>query len=139
MEDIVLVTMSEFGRTSVENDSMGTDHGEASVMYVAGGAVNGGAVHGCDQSTNSKLGGPNWAVGDGGKNGALYSADTNVGYLRRTIDYRSVLGELIRDHLGATQNQLNRIIPAYANEANEHLLNGGMVATTPIIGELGLV
>jgi hypothetical protein len=78
-------------------------------------------------------------VGTGLKDGALYSVDTNVGYLRRTIDYRSVVGEIIRDHLGATQGQLNRIIPAYANEGAEHLLNGGMVATTPIIGELGIV
>ncbi len=137
--DVVVVTMSEFGRTSIENDSQGTDHGEASAMYVAGGNVN-GAVYGCDQNANPKLGGAvNWAVGTGAKNGALYSADTNVGYLKRTIDYRSVIGELIRDHLGATQNQLNRIIPAYANEATEHLLNGGSVSTTPIIGELGII
>ena len=136
--DVVVVTMSEFGRTSLENDSMGTDHAEASVMYVAGGGVNGG-VFGCDQINNSKLGGPNWSIGTGGKNGTLYSSNTNIGYIRRTVDYRSVLGELIRDHLGATQNQLNRIIPAYANEAAEHLLSGGMVGTTPIIGELGIV
>lgn len=136
-DDVVIVTMSEFGRTSRENDSQGTDHAEASVMYVAGGGINGG-VYGCDLATNSKLGGPNWAIGNGGRNGALYAADTNVGYLRRTIDYRSVLGEIIRNHLGATQNQLNRIIPAYTNEGVEHLLNGGMVATTPIIGEIGL-
>jgi uncharacterized protein (DUF1501 family) len=137
-DDVVVVTMSEFGRTSLENDSVGTDHGESSVMYVAGGGVNGG-VFGCDQANNSKLGGPNWAIGNGGKNGALYSADTNVGYLRRTIDYRSVVGEIIRDHLGATQNQLNRIIPGYLNEGTEHLLSGGLVSTTPIIGELGIV
>jgi hypothetical protein len=136
--DVVIVTMSEFGRTSLENDSMGTDHAEASVMYVAGGGVNGG-VFGCDMQNNAKLNGPNWAIGTGAKNGALYSADTNVGYLRRTIDYRSVLGEIIRDHLGASQAELNRIIPAYANEGTEHLLNGGMVQTTPIIGELGII
>ena len=138
--DVVVVTMSEFGRTSLENDSQGTDHGESSAMYVAGGSINAG-VHGCDLNPNLKLPGsaPNWAIGNGGKNGALYSADNNVGYLRRTIDYRSVIGEIIRDHLGATQNQLNRIIPAYANEAVEHLLNGGTVGTTPIIGELGIV
>ena len=136
--DVVIVTMSEFGRTSAENDSIGTDHGEASVMYVAGGAVR-GAVHGCDLNQNSVLGGPNWAIGDGGKNGALYAADANVGYLRRTIDYRSVLGELIRDYLGATQDELNDIIPAYANEASEHLLSGGQVGSTPILGELGLI
>ncbi len=143
-DDVVVVTMSEFGRTSLENDSQGTDHGESSAMYVAGGAVNGG-VFGCDLGTNPKLvtatnpTGLNWQVGTGLKNGSLYSADTNVGYLRRTIDYRSVLGEIIREHLGATQNQLNRIIPAYANEAAERLLNGGLVSTTPIVGELGLI
>lgn len=137
-DDVVIVTMSEFGRTSLENDSQGTDHGESSVMYVAGGNVNGG-VFGCDLNNNSKLGGPNWAIGDGTKKGALYSADTNVGYLRRTIDYRSVIGEIIRDHLGATQTQLNRIIPAYANESTEHLRLGGSVSTTPIIGELGII
>lgn len=137
-DDVVVVTMSEFGRTSLENDSIGSDHGEASVMYVAGGAVNRG-IHGCDQTFNPKLNGLNWDIGTGAKNGSLYAAGASVGYLRRTIDYRSVLGELIRDHLGATQNQLNRIIPAYANEGAERLLNGGMVGTTPIIGELGIV
>jgi hypothetical protein len=53
------------------------------------------------------------------------------------------LGKVIRDHLGATQNQLSRIIPGYANESQEHLLTGGTVTTpiessgvsTPIIGE----
>ena len=50
-----------------------------------------------------------------------------------------MLGEIIRDHLGATQGQLNRIIPAYANESTERLLNGGLVGTTPIMGELGIV
>ena len=141
--DIVVVTMSEFGRTSEENDSMGTDHAEGSVMYVAGGGVNAG-IFGCDLSTNSKLvtasnpTGLNWQIGAGAKTGTLYSSNTNIGYVRRTIDYRSVLGEIIRDHLGATQNQLNRIIPAYALEGTEHLLNGGLVQTTPILGELGL-
>ena len=79
--------------------------------------------------------------GTTGKTGSLFTAEStpNVGYLRRTIDYRSVIGELIRDHLGATQNQLNRIIPAYANEGVEHLKSGGLVSTTPILGELGLI
>jgi hypothetical protein len=50
-----------------------------------------------------------------------------------------VLGEIIRKHLGATQNQLNRIIPGYAN-ANENLLAGGTSTDgTPIHGELGIL
>lgn len=140
--DVVLVTMSEFGRTSAENDSLGTDHAEASVMYVAGGGVT-GAVYGCDENPNPKLGGAkNWNRGTGLKDGDLFSADRSVGYLRRTIDYRSVIGEIIRDHLGASQDQLNRIIPAYGSESTEHLLNGGLVGTTSItniIGELGFI
>ena len=142
-EDVVVITMSEFGRTSAENASMGTDHAEASVMYVAGGSVNGG-VYGCDTNNNPLLGQPNWTPcsnpsGTVQKDGSLYAANSNVGYLRRTIDYRSVIGEVIRDHLGATQAQLNRIIPAYASESTEHLKSGGAVSTTPIIGEVGIV
>ena len=137
-DNTILVTMSEFGRTSAENANMGTDHAEASVMYVAGGGVNGG-VFGCDENPNPKMGGElNWNRGTTGKTGSLFTADTNVGYLRRSIDYRSVIGEIIRDHLGATQNQLNRIIPAYANPA-EALQNGGTVSSTKIMGELGIV
>ena len=41
-EDIVLVTMSEFGRTARENGNRGTDHGHANVMFVLGGPVSGG-------------------------------------------------------------------------------------------------
>jgi hypothetical protein len=69
-------------------------------------------------------------------------------YLKRCFDYRSVLGEIIRKHLGATQNQLNRIIPGYNNEAQEHLLTGGTVMPplekdashiTQIRGEAGIL
>ena len=61
-------------------------------------------------------------------------------YLSRAVDYRSVLGELIRDHLGATQDQLNRIIPGYGIDG-EHLLSGGMseIDLTHIMGEVDVV
>ena len=42
MGDVVLVTMSEFGRTVHENGNRGTDHGHANVMLVLGGGVKGG-------------------------------------------------------------------------------------------------
>ena len=41
MEDIVVVTMSEFGRTAHENGNRGTDHGHANCMFVMGGPVQG--------------------------------------------------------------------------------------------------
>ncbi len=42
MEDIVLVTMSEFGRTVEENGNAGTDHGHGGMMMVLGGPVQSG-------------------------------------------------------------------------------------------------
>ena len=40
--DVVTMTFSEFGRRVKENGSSGTDHGAASVLFLAGGAVKGG-------------------------------------------------------------------------------------------------
>jgi hypothetical protein len=48
-------------------------------------------------------------------------------YLQRNTDYRSVLGKIIRDHLGASPDQLNRIIPGYAQSGES--LNGPGVQT----------
>ena len=44
--DVVLLTMTEFGRTVSENGSGGTDHGRASCLFVLGTQVDGGKVHG---------------------------------------------------------------------------------------------
>ena len=139
-DDVVVVTLSEFGRTTIENADQGTDHAEAGVMFVAGGSVRGyeagvrSGVFGCGLADPIP-----WTDGP---SGSMFGISGR--YLKRIYDYRSVLGEVIREHLGATQNQLNRIIPGYANEAQEHLMNGGTVAppldtvSTPIVGEVGL-
>jgi len=148
-DNTIVITLSEFGRTAVQNGDLGTDHAEAGVMFVAGGAVKGyGAgntygVFGCSASGSEPV---PWKPGQRTTNvstcGTMYAASPNTvaGYLRRSIDYRSVLGEIVRDHLGATQAQLNRIIPGYAN-AGECLLSGGTssVDGVQIRGELGIL
>jgi uncharacterized protein (DUF1501 family) len=40
----VVVAASEFGRTVKPNGTFGTDHGTGGVIFLAGGAVNGGRV-----------------------------------------------------------------------------------------------
>ena len=46
MSDVVVLTMSEFGRTVRENGNRGTDHGHATAMLALGGPVKGGRVYG---------------------------------------------------------------------------------------------
>ena len=44
LDDVVVVTLTEFGRTAKENGTHGTDHGTASALFVMGGGVRGGRV-----------------------------------------------------------------------------------------------
>ncbi|HTS62701.1 MAG TPA: DUF1501 domain-containing protein [Candidatus Acidoferrales bacterium] len=81
MQDIVVVTMSEFGRTAHENGNRGTDHGHANCMFVMGGEVKGGKVYG------------KWP---GLEKEQLYEGRD----LALTTDFRDVLGELVARHLG---------------------------------------
>jgi uncharacterized protein (DUF1501 family) len=81
MEDIVVVTMSEFGRTVKENGNRGTDHGHANIMFVLGGQVRGGRIYG------------HWP---GLEPEQLYQGRD----LAVTTDFRTVLSELVRDHMG---------------------------------------
>ncbi|HEX9164098.1 MAG TPA: DUF1501 domain-containing protein, partial [Thermoanaerobaculia bacterium] len=92
MSDVVLVTMSEFGRTVRENGNRGTDHGHANVMLVLGGGVKGGKVYG------------QWP---GLAPEKLYeNRDLAV-----TTDFRDVFGELVTKQLGVTS--LKTVFPGY--------------------------
>jgi uncharacterized protein (DUF1501 family) len=92
MADVAVVTMSEFGRTARENGNRGTDHGHANCMFVMGGAVKGGKVYG------------KWP---GLENEQLYENRD----LALTTDFRDVLGELVKAHLG--NGSLDAVFPGY--------------------------
>src|ERR1051326_2820831 len=93
MRNIVILTMTEFGRTVRQNGSGGTDHGHASVAFALGGPVKGGKVFG------------KWP--------GLAPEQLNEGRdLALTTDFRSVFGEIARKHLGA--EKVDRIFPGFA-------------------------
>jgi uncharacterized protein (DUF1501 family) len=92
MQDIALVTMSEFGRTAHENGNRGTDHGHANCMFVMGGGIKGGKVYG------------QWP---GLEKEQLYEGRD----LALTTDFRDVLGELVARHIG--NPSLAGVFPGY--------------------------
>ena len=46
LDNVLVIAMSEFGRTFRENGDRGTDHGHGSVYWVMGGGINGGRILG---------------------------------------------------------------------------------------------
>ncbi|HEY0007040.1 MAG TPA: DUF1501 domain-containing protein [Pyrinomonadaceae bacterium] len=93
MDDVLILTMSEFGRTARENGNRGTDHGHANAMFVIGNSVRGGRIYG------------DWP---GLRSEQLYEGRD----LALTTDFRDVCGELVQKHLGA--RNLQAIFPGYA-------------------------
>jgi uncharacterized protein (DUF1501 family) len=92
MDDVVILTMSEFGRTVKENGNRGTDHGHANAMFVVGNAVRGGKVYG------------QWP---GLKNEQLYEGRD----LALSTDFRDVFAEIAGSHLGTAN--LQTVFPGY--------------------------
>ena len=80
MQDVVILTMSEFGRAVAENGNRGTDHGHGNAMMVIGGGVRGGKVYG------------RWP-------GLAREQRYDGRDLAVTTDFRAVFNEVVRGHL----------------------------------------
>jgi uncharacterized protein (DUF1501 family) len=103
MQDVLVLTMSEFGRTARQNGTGGTDHGHANAMFILGGSVRGGKVYG------------QWP--------GLKEEQLNEGRdLALTTDFRDVFGEVVSKHLGAVD--LKKVFPGYAPEGRVRGLLG---------------
>jgi uncharacterized protein (DUF1501 family) len=81
MADVVVLTMSEFGRAVTENGNRGTDHGHGNAMMILGGPVRGGKVYG------------RWP-------GLAREQRFEGRDLSVTTDFRAVFSEVVREHLG---------------------------------------
>ena len=79
---VMVLVISEFGRTPGSNSSGGTDHGAGGVMLVSGKNVRPGVLG-----------------SHGGWNLGAYNSDRWYGNVPVGIDYRDVYAGLLRDHL----------------------------------------
>jgi uncharacterized protein (DUF1501 family) len=95
--DTTIVVLSEFGRTVRENGNRGTDHGHGNAIWVMGGGVKGGRVHG------------EWpGLGDG----QLYQERD----LAVTTDFRDVIQPILTQRFQVNSDQLARIFPGYRSQ-----------------------
>jgi uncharacterized protein (DUF1501 family) len=95
MDDVVILTMSEFGRAVAENGNRGTDHGHGNAMFIIGGHnVRGGKVYG------------RWP-------GLAREQRYDGRDLAVTTDFRSVFNEVVRVHLGVSDTR--SVFPGFSN------------------------
>jgi uncharacterized protein (DUF1501 family) len=95
MADVVVLTMSEFGRAVTENGNRGTDHGHGNAMMILGGPVRGGRVYG------------RWP-------GLAREQRFEGRDLSVTTDFRAVFSEVVRGHLGLESSA--SIFPGFAGK-----------------------
>ena len=101
MSDVLLLTMSEFGRTAKENGNRGTDHGHANAMFAVGGGVTGGKVYG------------EWP---GLADDRLYEGRD----LALTTDFRDVFAEALERHFGLEDG--NGVFPGHSSKVRRGFL-----------------
>jgi uncharacterized protein (DUF1501 family) len=98
MDRVTVVVMTEFGRTFRENGGLGVDHGRASTMLVMGGGIRGG-LYG------------DWP--------GLAPAAIDGNALRVTVDYRSVLADILQHRL--VTGDMARVLPGYVDDPAKRL------------------
>jgi uncharacterized protein (DUF1501 family) len=98
MSDVVVVTMSEFGRAAHQNGNRGTDHGHGTCFFTMGGSIKGGKVYG------------DWPTLAPDK--LFQDRDLAV-----TTDFRDVFGEICARHFNVGMNDRAKLFPNYAVDA----------------------
>lgn len=91
MQKIVVMTVSEFGRTTVENASLGTDHGAGNFSFILSGKATG------------KIAGGSWA--------GLKNAQDKDNAIQ--TDYRSLAAEVMKKGLGVDDARIRQVFPEF--------------------------
>jgi uncharacterized protein (DUF1501 family) len=98
ISDVVVVTMSEFGRTVRQNGNRGTDHGHGTCFFTMGGSIQGGKVYG------------DWPTLAPDK--LFQQRDLAI-----TTDFRDVFGEICSRHFALPMADMAQLFPQYAVDA----------------------
>ena len=98
MDNVLVVTLSDFGRTAAENGTGGTDHGWANCMFAMGGPVLAASPNG-----------PRHVIGRWP--GLLPEQLHEKRDLLHTTDFRDVLAEVVGSHLG--NPHLQTVLPSH--------------------------
>ncbi|HEY6085522.1 MAG TPA: DUF1501 domain-containing protein [Nitrospira sp.] len=97
MNNVVVMTCTEFGRTVRQNASNGTDHAKGSVWFLLGGGVKGGLYHGA----------AGWPA-------SLIPANLDQGrYIAPTVEFRDIFADVLTKHFGATTSELSGVLPGH--------------------------
>lgn len=103
MDDVVVVTLTDFGRTAAENGTGGTDHGWANCMFLVGGAVAAANAAAAGRGEARRVV-TDWP--------GLAPEQLHQGRdLQHTTDFRDVLAELVGVHLG--NPNLGTVLPEH--------------------------
>ena len=97
MSDVVVLTMTEFGRSVRQNGNKGTDHGHGACFMALGGNVNGGKVLGAWPGLSEEK--------------LFEGRDLAV-----TTDFRDVFAEVAQKHLGV--EKLDKVFPGFTVKAS---------------------
>jgi uncharacterized protein (DUF1501 family) len=99
LDDVLVLTMSDFGRTAAENGTGGTDHGWANCMLAMGGNLVTTSAGGIVKPVLSRWPG-------------LEKHQLHEGRdLLHTTDFRDVLAEVVSVHLG--NPQIKTVLPSH--------------------------
>ena len=101
---VATLVMTEFGRRTYENGSLGTDHGRGFALFALGAHINGGKVHGRWPGLAEESSSQTDSLNPVGPSG-----------LKVLVDYRSVLAEVLIKFLG--HREVNQVFAGFRPEA----------------------
>ena len=94
MQDIVILVCTEFGRTVIENGSVGTDHGHGGTWFAIGGGMQSAVAPDVASLDTSDL--------------------LNERYIPTVVDYRDIVGEIMVKHMSMNPGLVSTVFPGHS-------------------------